>query len=174
MIPLKKNEAYWTDYYQTHEVLPPSPFAVWAKPRIRGCWVWDIGCGDGRDTVYLKACGVDPHAPNSWGRMQVEDLMVFSGGHHDTVYARWFLHAVEEDVEDKLLNWTRGQLLVEARVIGDDVDNTHWRRPIDPDAFLAKLVALNYSVKYFEVDRGFSVVGDDDPLLLRVDAQRAA
>lgn len=170
-----KNEDYWRDYYLKAERQPPSDFAVWAKPRIRGSLVWDIGCGDGRDTGYLTAVGVDPFSPPPHAPAKFED---FAKEHEcspsDTVYARWFLHSVESEVEDQLLDWTKGQLLVEARVKGDNTDDTHWRRPVDPDHFWRKLHSVGYDVLYFSVRHGYSKVGDDDPYLLRVDAQRAA
>lgn len=165
------NEEYWKNYYATHEQQEPSAFAVWARPRVKGVLVIDVGSGDGRDTEYLDGVGVEPTNEQAAFPMSAQVFMSgWTSLPTDTVYARWFLHAVEEEVEDQLLEWTQGQLLVEARVEGDKVDDTHWRRPINTTKFLEKLIRLNYEITYFEVSRNFAPPGF--PLLFRVDAKR--
>ena len=172
------NEKHWTEYYATHERQGPSEFAKYVSGRLRGNFLFDFGCGDGRDTLFLDAfvptMGIDPCAPpGMWYFRQAsaEDFMVVQPSTPDTItYARWFLHAVHEHTEDRLLEWTKGQLLVEARVEGDDVNNDHWRRPLNAKRFLEKLLRLRYDIRYFEISRNFSPPGS--PLLLRVDALR--
>jgi hypothetical protein len=167
-----KDKAYWEKFYETFERNEPSPFAEWARPRITGTRVYDIGCGNGRDTAYLEAIGVDPMSPQgaNFSHLTAETFFeCWESFPSDTVYARWFLHAVEERVEDELLEWTQGQLFVEARAIGDELDGSHYRRPINPEVFLQKLLDFDYEIIYYELGRSFSY---ETPLLFRVEAYR--
>lgn len=174
---------YWRKFYERGSTFEPSDFCKWALPRITGSTVFDLGCGNGRDTEYiareLPVMGVDPHAPKfkaefRYHHMPVEEFMVLVPCHQfDTVYSRWFFHAIDEELETRILDWTKGQLIIEARVVNDDpLPADHYRRPLDPDKFLKKLENWGYQLEYFEVGRGMSVVGDDDPELMRVDAYR--
>ena len=170
------NDNYWAEFYDTFRRTKPSDFAVWAEPRITGGLVYDFGCGDAADLRYFLAnghtiVGIDPQYMHNY---TAENYM---GSHwcrpDDTVYARWFLHAVEQSVEDQLLEWTQGQLLVEARVVGDSLDDTHYRRPLNPEVFVPKLYNLGYTIHYFEVSRSFSPgFAEDSPLLFRLNATR--
>ena len=170
------NENYWREHYANKTQDKPSPFAKWASPRITGNIVYDIGCGDGRDTVHLAkqhvVRAVDPFAPEghhyykgTWRHM----LRKWPVTGADTLYARWFFHAITETEEDELLRRWRGELFLEGRVevVNDD---SHWRRPHDPDLLADKLLLYGYVVEYLKVKRGWAKRGDDNPKLVRVHA----
>jgi len=107
------------------------------------------------------------------------------------IYSRFSLHAITYAEADRLLAsigritiapWV---LLLEARTIHDtlygegtnvglhEFQTDHYRRFIDPDAFLADM-ASRFSVRYFEVAPGFAPFGDQNPVLMRTVIQRRA
>lgn len=175
---------YWAKFYNRFKNTDPSPFCRWALPRIWGAMVFDVGCGNGRDTEKiaeaLPVMGIDPHAPSfraefRYHQITIEDFMpLVPCSPVDTVYARWFFHSVEEQVEDAVLDWTKGQLLVESRAYDllEDPPDDHYVRPLNPDAFVAKIEKIGFNVDYYAVDRGWSMMGEEDPLLMRVEAHR--
>lgn len=180
---MSTNESYWEEFYKTFQVQSPSQFASWASPRITGNMVFDIGCGNGRDTELLRrehrVMGIDPQAPldTIYARWTAQQFLRFTSPlPTDTLYMRWFLHAVPEDIEDQILRWCRGQILAEVRIVGDELDPSHYRRPIVPEDFIMKLFRYGYDLKYLETSRDFSPLDgpDPNPLLMRVEAHRRA
>lgn len=157
---------YWKNYYQSGGIEEPSDFAKFVLPKLKGTLV-DIGCGNGRDTRYLQTentIGIDPATVGG----NAENL-----SKADNYYARFFFHAVTEKLEDKVLRQIHGTLYAESRAEGDDsyVDD-HYRRPINPEKFISKLIKLGYRIKYVEVARGLAVYNGQDPLIIRTVAQR--
>jgi hypothetical protein len=90
----------------------------------------------------------------------------------DLVYARWFLHAVEEYIEDALLEWCKGTIFLEFRIVGDWVDKTHVRRLINQNELLSKMEKMGYEIMYAEVSTRFSPSDHDQPLLMRVEGRK--
>ena len=180
------NAEYWEEYYKGMERPGPSRFAEWVRPRIDGKRTFDVGCGIGRDTVYLAETefvrGFDPQAPNSSMFTRGDHTTVWSEGYgpdeDDTLYARWFFHAVPRTVVHDILQDWRGELFAESRVLPGPVDNSHWRDPLNVSEHRALLIRLGYGIKYFEVSDQFSPLPDHEnpmqrnPLLLRVWAYR--
>lgn len=162
-----QNLDYWRSFYSKEHTMEPSPFARFARPLVRGLLV-DIGCGNGRDTAYFletgDAIGIDPATVGG----NALDLPPA-----DTYYARFFFHSVPEEVEDAVLDQVEGLLLAECRAVGDDsFTDDHYRRLIEPNVFLSKLIDGGFVIKYFELGHGLAVYGDEDPLVFRVVAER--
>jgi hypothetical protein len=163
------NEEYWIKYYKETPKQDPSNFAKFCLSHIpEGSKIIDLAAGDGRDTDLLCTKGVcipvEPHN-DSIALNYLEEVE-----YTDVVYARWFFHAVEENIEDKVLQWCKNHcvtLMTEIRAEKSD-DDSHERRVIDSNEFLGKLVRLGFDIAHYEKSRGFSKVGDDDPLLFRV------
>lgn len=153
---------YWKGYY-TGEVQAPSDFAHFVKPLMLGSVV-DIGCGDGRDTGLLNAVGIDPATVGG----DVNHLPAA-----DNYYARFFFHAVPEEIEDIVLEQIHGRLYAEMRIIGDDsFIEDHYRRLIDPTVFIQKLWKLGYTLDYFQKGYGLARYRDQNPLVARIVASR--
>jgi SAM-dependent methyltransferase len=57
--PSRRTEVYWADYYAHHEHADPSSFARFVHDRLGAdpVTVVDIGCGDGRDSLYFATRG---------------------------------------------------------------------------------------------------------------------
>ena len=142
------DRVYWDHFYeQPHpDLATPSSFAeacvVLLSP---GDSVFELGCGNGRDALYLARSGFrvfasDPshtaladvrsrmdsepfiHAPQLIAR-PMDDLDDRHAGELDAVYARFVLHAVTAHVATTGLRWAArnlrpgGRLLLEARSV---------------------------------------------------------
>lgn len=125
------NEPYWRQFYRDHRVDGASSFAQFVADRLPASGVLlDIGCGTGRDAVYLasrghtvlgldrsaeaierarEACqragldGVRFAQVDAAARPEVERFLAQDLGGDVTVYLRFFLHSVDQSTEDSLL-----------------------------------------------------------------------
>jgi len=100
------------------------------------------------------------------------------------IYSRFSLHSIGyEDAEKLFANLAKIKdvpwvLLLEARTIYDtlygegenvglhEFKTDHYRRFIDPNAFLKNMPA-SFAVSYYEVASGFAPFGEQDPLVMR-------
>jgi len=180
------NAEYWKEYYKDRTRGDTSQFAKWVRPRITGRRTFDVGCGDGADTLFLAETefvrGFDPAGPE--GPMITQDYHTamweegYRPGRDDTLYARWLFHSVPGSVMHQILEDWPGELFAETRVLPGSVDDSHWREPVDEGEHRALLIRLGYSIRYWEVSDKFSPMPlhrderQRNPLLLRVWAYR--
>lgn len=117
------------------------------------------------------------------------DFNVFGeGSKRLVIYSRFSLHSIDYEEADRLLDnvaqittapWV---MVLEARTIFDtlygqgtkvgrnEFRTDHYRRFIDPDEFLVYLTR-RFSVRYFEISKGFAPFGDEDPIVMRAEIQ---
>lgn len=111
--------------------MPPSQFAAFVAQEIhKDCLILDVGCGNGRDSLFFafqgfEVIGIDAseqalkvsrdlveekkltHVQFLEMNIQEEqfgDLLIKYSGKRKCVYARFLLHAITEDEQDALLN----------------------------------------------------------------------
>jgi len=94
------------------------------------------------------------------------------------IYNRFFLHSITEEIEDLLLdvllNTIEGsyEFISEFRTKEDEVLDkiygNHYRRYIDTDKFLLKVLDLNFELVFFEKKQGFSPYKNENPFLARL------
>jgi SAM-dependent methyltransferase/tetratricopeptide (TPR) repeat protein len=97
------------------------------------------------------------------------------------VYLRFFLHSIDEDSEDALLDGLTEtlpafRLFAEFRTRQDEalskVHGDHYRRYIDEQRFASKLERRwGFKVEHLEAGHGFSPYQDEDPHLARIIAK---
>lgn len=110
----------------------------------------------------------------------------------DTIYSRFFLHAVPASVEQDILAFCHAQLppgglmLHEFRTtrdplmqLGEVMSATerwtdHYRRFIDAPAFQARLLAQGWEILHFTESAGLAPFAGEDPVVARVVARRPA
>lgn len=176
----------------------------------------ELGCGNGRDSFTLMAHGLDVlgvdgceaiiddnrrhhgSQQNGNGQFLAHDL-----GEIETlearvardasatlspaaIYSRFFLHAVPEAVEDRILAFSHrhlpagGLMLHEFRTTRDPLFHQgealsaterwtdHYRRFIDTAAFREKLARQGFEELAFLEGQGMATFGEEDPVVARV------
>lgn len=133
MSPRRVTDVYWADYYAHHGHAEASSFARFVHDRLgpEAVTVVDIGCGDGRDSIYFasqgrEVLGLDragvaiDHAREKASqagldraRFEVCDLadgaalaevLGEEGGRPRVFYSRFLLHAIDARTQDALLD----------------------------------------------------------------------
>ena len=201
--------AYWEEYYKANpHPFNPSAFALEVARWLgtSGTMI-ELGCGNGRDAVFLSQriqgtlLAIDQcvHEVERLNLEQAHERLHFLAADFSTyrptdpiqyAYSRWTMHAIDEEAEDRTLDWlTRsvrntGIFFVEARSVRDDLYGKgehvgghayltdHYRRFMDPEVFTQKLRTRGWTILDSVESRGFAVHQDDDPVIVRVIAQK--
>lgn len=111
---MKNQLNYWDNFYQ-NESPPSSPssFGEYIIPYIKGTYktLLDIGCGNGRDSLFFKNNGFDvisidsSKSPNFLGdsdkfyKVDINNINFKV----DIYYARFFIHAIKENTLDSFI-----------------------------------------------------------------------
>ena len=219
----KHNEIkdYWARFYAYGHTILPSAFAATVaieltEPR----YIVDLGCGNGRDSVFFAELGhrvvgldfsgkaiddnerrvrqkkvddvefkqVDIGAPNALidvltriedGAMQEKDAR----GARIVIYARFFFHAISEEEEDLVLaalsQCSRSgamcffEFRTERDAVGDKRFGSHYRRFINIDRFIEKVIAGGSFECFYQVEgQGMAKYFEEDPIVGRVFLRR--
>lgn len=193
-------DKYWANFYQHNKVgvpVYPSQFAAFAINEFHQVdGVIEFGCGNGRDSHFfasngfqllaldeseqaIKLCRLHnqhDHAQYiacraSAAHQQVEGFLL--GKHRVAVYARFFLHAIEENEQHEFFSLL-GALLpmgsflfLEYRTIEDAHQEKifgtgHYRRYLDHRKTLAAIEKAGFSITYEVEGRGLAKYKDED------------
>ena len=146
-IDFNRDTDYWNKYYENRQdIVIPSLFAVEIGKQLnKSGSLLDLGCGNGRDSIYLYKLGLNVTAVdasdfvikmlqekyNDGNICFICDDFVCSSmiytGQYDYCYSRFSLHAINEEQEDQVIaNVYRvlkpgGKFFVEVRSINDDL-----------------------------------------------------
>jgi len=204
------NKIFWNKYYNSKvNNNKPSNFALFINKNYikKNTFLIDVGTGDGRDSFYLRkkakhVCSIDQSSiAIKKNRLKARRLGVknvtfknLSSNHLkkiankkvNFIYARFFIHAINEINEDIFLksikkNFESKTLIsLEFRTIKDVLMKKgkklskyerltdHYRRFIDTKKFENKLKKLNYRVLYKKQGINLSKSPNDNPHLCRI------
>lgn len=198
---------YWNEFYAgktASELVIPSQFAAFVASEYGAAHdaLIDVGCGTGRDTAFFQRVGFpvvgldasqeavsrcqantqDQNAQFLCASVAEPDLAnrvrkLIAPARSPLVYARFFLHAVNDEVETQFLRFASdiigadGIVAVEFRTVRDKaqakVTPSHYRRYIDPMAFAEKVGQAGCRVSYFVEGFGYAKYREDDAHVAR-------
>lgn len=142
-----RDTKYWNTYYENKpDIERPSLFAVEVGKQLKkSCTLLDLGCGNGRDSLYFYQLGLNVTAidasdsviqmlQNKYDGGNIcficDDFVCSSmiyAGQYDYCYSRFSLHAINEEQENEVINnvykvlKTGGRFFIEVRSIHDDL-----------------------------------------------------
>ncbi len=144
-----RDREYWNRFYSENrgELLKPSDFAVYVAGQLKGgAHILELGCGNGRDSLYFLQNGYsvvavdgsdiaidylnEDTADEDRALFVCDDFVKCQTIYqikYDCIYSRFTLHAISEQQEDELLGNVLGGLrengifCIEARTIHDEI-----------------------------------------------------
>lgn len=183
----------------------PSSFAQWvAEQDPRPTSLLDVGSGTGRDSLWLSEQGIrvlgcdyshagvayaagkaaERGASASFRQLNLYDLrqMLAVGAklglaaETDAVYARFLVHALEDEGRQNLWRFsrsvlapTRGRLYLEFRTEATQHEfGEHFRHFVQPDVVRAELESYGFSIEHCEDRHGLAVHRNEDPRVCRI------
>lgn len=140
------DKSYWNTFYAENKgVNEPSLFAKWIMGQVeKGKKIVDMGCGNGRDSIFFMENGMDVYAVDASdvatehiaqcysGKIHVEnkDFVNYLGEKEeefDYLYSRFTIHAILEEEQKvciqnayKALN-SGGKIFIEVRCTKDEL-----------------------------------------------------
>lgn len=212
---LQQTAEFWKDFYATHTLRhAPSPFAQWCLENylLGNSRILELGCGNGRDSfaflhrdlpvIALDACEVaiadnlqyqenlNLKTKGEFLTLDFTKLNEFETQNSNTLYSRFVLHAIPENLEDNILDYATahfargGKMLHEFRTIRDPLIQqgealseterltTHYRRFLNPDVFREKLAARGWKEIFFVESDDLAVFGEENPVVARIVAEK--
>ena len=205
-----RNKKYWNNYYNSKDNnIFPSNFAYFVSKKFikKNTFLLDVGSGDGRDSFHHRkkakqVLGVDlsnivikknklkakrlGFKNIAFKNLSSNKLNKIKTKNINFIYARFFLHAINETSENIFLkyiskNFQNDTLIaLEFRTIKDvlmkkgkkiskyERITDHYRRFIDPNNFLNKLEKLNFKILYKKLGINLSKSSNDNPHLCRI------
>ena len=139
---------YWNRFYKAEhpDIAEPSSFARYSAEYLKpSSMIFEIGCGNGRDSLFFARLGMAVHASDAstiaiehlrkkfsrerwqdvpyWIARPMEELDDRHARDLDAVYMRFVLHAVPAEIASRGLAWAarnikpEGLVLIEARSV---------------------------------------------------------
>lgn len=144
------DKEYWTNYYKYNsKPTSASTFAEFILPKLeRNKNLIELGCGNGRDSVYFSQKGLNVIAidqvqceidflnenykndklyflSDDFTNLKNTSYDLIKNTNFDYIYSRFTFHSINEEKEDRTLDWIENKLdkngifLLEARSIKD-------------------------------------------------------
>ena len=205
------NKDYWDKFYLDFQETQESDFARFCAEKISDLGdsiIIELGCGNGRDSLYFNSLNIplfsfdlSEVAIDRLQKMSLKNstfivcdfnsVNSLSGKLNDVAqkrikifYSRFTMHCVNEDVENKLLNWLAENMseddyfFIESRTELDELFGkgvafdggfvtSHYRRFINQENFKNKVLNMGFKINYEKFSRGLAIKGNEDPKLMR-------
>lgn len=140
---IKMDKTFWDDFYSmkisgdSELSNHCSSFAKYVEPFIEtNMTIFDMGCGNGRDTIYFKnqglnvigvdtsKCALDKLSNNNIKviHKKMSELEPLENIHKPVVYSRFSIHSVPEQEQDKFFKWIASNCymaFIETRSVND-------------------------------------------------------
>tara|TARA_Y200000002_G_C22494521_1_gene584463 strand:- start:55 stop:696 length:642 start_codon:yes stop_codon:yes gene_type:complete len=204
------NKIFWNKYYNSKDNNnKPSNFALFINKNYikKDTFLLDVGAGDGRDSFYLRkkakhVCSIDQSniAINNnklkarrlgfknvtFKNLSSNHLKKIANKKFNFIYARFFIHAINEVNEDIFLKsikkdfesntlvsfefrTTKDNLMKKGKKLSKYERLTdHYRRFIDTNKFVKKLKKMSFKIIYKKTGINLSKTKNDNPHLCRI------
>ena len=204
------NKIYWNKYYNSkNNNNKPSNFALFVNKNYikKNTFLIDVGAGDGRDSFYLRKKAKHVYSIDqsniaikknklktrrlgfknvTFKNLSSNHLKKIANKKVNFIYARFFIHAINEVNEDIFLksikkNFGSNTLVsLEFRTTKDNLMKKgkklskyerltdHYRRFIDTKKFVNKLKKMNFKIIYKKTSINLSKTKNDNPHLCRI------
>ena len=198
---------YWNKFYKTKSITIESTFAKFTYKKIKNkkSKLLDIGCGNGRDSYYFNRKGfivtgidisqkaIQKNSKNKIKNLSFKKFDIGKDkikGKFDIIYCRFFVHTVDELLENKLIELIKSsknkgtKVFFEFRNYKDKIfgkfnaedhnkviefEKGHFRRIIDPRIFKKKFLLKTKSKLIYQKNGiNLSIVKKDNPNLSRM------
>ena len=204
----KKNLVkYWNKFYKKKSIISESTFAKFTYKKIlnKKVKILDIGCGNGRDSYFFNKKGfqvtgidisqkaIQKNSINKINNLSFEKFDIGKDkikNKFDIIYCRFFVHTVDELLENKLIELIKSsknkgtKVFFEFRNYKDKIfgkfnaedhnkviefEKGHFRRIIDPRIFKKKFLLKTKSKLIYQKNGiNLSIVKKDNPNLSRM------
>ena len=177
---------YWENYYaKSKSIDQPSAFCDFVVSKynylLKDLDLIDVCSGNGRDTYCLanycnSVTGVDfaidpiPTKKASFFKQEIRSFLKDKDGVN--IYSRFGLHAFDENTENFILDKSN-YIFLEFRAKEDNAFvPDHYRRRIDGNKFLQKVIQKNFTIIYYCKSKGLAPYKNYDPIIIRIIAYR--
>ena len=141
------NSKYWNYFYEKkNSVSKPSKFAIFCQKKLKNYKgdIYDLGCGDGRDTIYFNKKKIYCHGIDRSNKAILKNRRKFNflkqrfinknfcsyfkniKKNKFSIYSRFSLHSINKRSETSLFKYLKGQknleyLFIETRTLKDEL-----------------------------------------------------
>lgn len=190
---MNNEKEYWNKFYSTYNhTLKGTNFCMFiieyfnSVENIRH--VLDCGFGSGRDSFIFankyNITGVDssgfiPHNDMANLNFICDDFVTFNKTPYDLIYLRFSFHSITNKQQDKLLDsiCQGSYVAIETRSKKGENDyvvhgRTHFRNYTDFEYLQKLLINKKFNILFMLEGRGFAKYMEEDPICIRVIAQK--
>jgi len=179
------NKKYWENFYKNQHIKTPTSFARFVLNYLNCNFpqynsIIELGCGNGRDTCFFgkqgyKILGVD-EATLSKNMKNVKFIklninkLFFKKNKYDIVYSRFFIHAIDDNLINNILKWTKKLFIAEFRA-EEDVPilyPKHYRNKINGNKFINKLIENKFDIVYYNKSKNLASYKNENPIIIRI------
>lgn len=163
----------------------PSDFCIYMCNNydLKNKRILELCCGNGRDSYYISDKCKEIFAidlatkPKDRGNLKFfqKDILSFfkeKTEEFDLTYCRFGMHSVNETIESEILK-NSNEIFLEFRSDKDDsYVEDHYRRKINGNDFLKKMMDFGFEIVYYKESKGLAIFKNQDPIIIRVIAKR--
>jgi ubiquinone/menaquinone biosynthesis C-methylase UbiE len=197
-----KNKEYWDNFYNKFNTCVESGFARFVYKdisKLKNVKLLDVACGNGRDTFYFRKNGIEAEGidisrtaikknkliSDFFHKKDVCKTNFFVRKKYNVIYARFFLHAINEKQENiffqnlkKMAN-KNSKIFLEFRTDKDPLINkgrkisknerlyTHYRRFINVNTFKKKISKNKFKILKIMSSFNFALFKNQRPNICR-------
>jgi len=179
-------DTYWEGFFKLNKSIDrPSQFCDYVLKNydFSDKRILEICSGNGRDSYFLshfckKIVAVDKALKPSDGKnltfvkSEIGSFLQSTEETFDLTYCRFGLHSVNRSLQTEILNFSKNVFFEFRSDKDSSYKKDHYRRKINGNEFLKCLIKHNYEILYFKESKGLAILGDQDPMIIRVIAKK--